>query len=137
MIIVHRFHHTFCGVILLIALVGLLTGCENKAETDGEALALINQYLQLQQAGDLDAAVALYPEEAREQQRALLDSFVAKRGAMKSFKIQSIEPNTVYSGKYYLAIVRVVGAKNEVTEMITVLNRLSDDRTYVVSHASK
>jgi len=125
--------------IYFVAVVGILSGCDNKSQsqTDAEAVGLINQYLQFQQDGDIETAIAMFPAEVQDKQRALLQSFVAKRGDIQSFAIEAIEPNTVYSGKYYLAIVHVVGSRQEATEMITVLNKLSDNRSYVVSHASK
>ena len=96
---------------------------------------MFDRYFQALQAGDLEAAVALYPEESRDQWRSFLQDLEAKRGKVKSYTIESIEPNTVFSGKYFLATVHVVGSIKETTEMVTVLRKLSDKQIHVVVHS--
>lgn len=125
------------SLFVLIFLSALLSGCGDTAQSDGMALQLINQYFQVQQAGDIEAAIAMYPLEAQAQQRSFLQSLHEKRGAVQSYTIESVEPNTVYSGKYFTATVRVVGLKKETTDMVTVLHKLSDEHPYVVAHVSR
>lgn len=95
---------------------------------------MFDQYFQALQAGNIEAAVALYPEDSRDVARHKLQELEAKRGPVQSYKIESVEPHTVFSGKYFLATVDVVGSKKETTEMVTVLRKLSDKQIHVVVH---
>jgi hypothetical protein len=109
--------------------------CGETAQTDKQEIAMFDRYFQALQAGDIDAAVALYPEDTRPRWRHFLQDLEEKRGAVQSYTIEAIEPNTVFSGKYYLATVHVVGSKKETTEMVTVLRKLSDKQIHVVVHS--
>jgi len=122
-------------LMLLLVASFSLSACGENANTDKQEIAMFDQYYQDLQAGDIEAAIALYPEETREQSRSFLQELEAKRGAVQSYRIQSIEPSTVFRGKYYLAIVDVVGSKSETTEMVTVLRKLSDKEIHVVVHS--
>ena len=124
--------------LALLLVVMLLTACGQAPKTDEESVALIQQYYQAQQSGELGAAAAMYPAAARMQWQAFLEQGVSDRGAVKQYVIESIEPNTVYSGKFYLATVRVTtGNGRESIEMVTALRKLSEDQTYIVSHKIK
>ena len=129
-------------VVAVLLTLMLLHGCGEAPRTDEESVALIQRYLQAQQAGDIQAAVALYPPPAREQWQSFLQQTVQDLGAVNDYVIESIEPNTVYSGKYYLATVRVnrhmaSGEDYSSMEIVTALRKLSDDQTYIVSHKIK
>lgn len=120
---------------LLLSLSLLLAACGESAQTDQQEIAMFDKYFQALQAGDIDAAVALYPQDSRDHWRHFLQELEKQRGKIKSYKIESIEPHTVFSGKYYLAIVDVVGARKETTEMVTVQRKLSDKQIHVVVHS--
>ena len=125
--------------LLLSFLLLSLSGCGEAPRTDEESVALIQQYFQAQQNGDIDAAVAMSPPSVREQMQGVLLQAIQDRGTVIRYVIESIEPNTVYSGKYYLANVRVTGRtldgeESDSMEMVTALRKLSDDQTYIVAH---
>ena len=122
-------------LFLLLAVPLWLGGCEETAQTDQQEIGMFDQYFQALQAGNFDTAVALYPEDARDVARNKLQDLETERGKVQSYKIESIEPNTVFSGKYFLATVHVVGTKKETTEMVTVLRKLSDKQIHVVVHS--
>jgi hypothetical protein len=126
----------FARILLLLLSVPVwLVACGETAQTDQQEIAMFDRYFQALQAGDIDAAVALYPQDTQARWRHFLQDLEDKRGAVQSYTIESIEPNTVFSGKYYLATVHVVGSKKETTEMVTVLRKLSDKKIHVVVHS--
>jgi len=125
----------YIRTLILLFVVSLwVVACGETAQTDQQEIGMFDQYFQALQAGDIDTAVALYPEESRDLARHKLQELEAERGKLQSYKIESIEPHTVFSGKYFLATVDVVGAKKETTEMVTVLRKLSDKQIHVVVH---
>ena len=126
----------FIRTLLLLLTVPLwFVACGETAQTDQQEIAMFDQYFQALQAGNINAAAALYPEESRDLARHQLHELEDKRGKVQSYTIESIEPNTVFSGKYYLATVHVVGSRKETTEMVTVLRKLSDKQIHVVVHS--
>ena len=106
-------------------------------------LPLRYQYFLVQKNGDIEAAVAMFPPELQAQMQLLLTQAVVDRGTVKQYVVESIEPNTVYSGKYYIATVQVTGRKADAsfntssTEIVTAFRKLSEDRTYIVAHKIK
>jgi len=124
--------------IALLSAAVFLNACGEAPKTDEESAALIQEYFRAQQAGDIKAAASMFPAGAQEQQLAFLQQAVSDRGMVKQYVIESIEPNTVYSGKFYLASVRVTGDDDRSSiEMVTALRKLSEDQTYIVSHKIK
>ena len=130
--------------VAAILLLGLLAGgCGETPEIDDQAAVLIRQYFQALKSGDTEKAVAMYPENVQVQWHVFLQQAEADRGVVKQFVIESIEPSTVYSGKYYIATVHVTGRKadstfnTESTEIVTAFRKLSEDQTYIVSHKIK
>jgi hypothetical protein len=120
----------------------LLNGCSELKQTDKEAAMLIQDYFQRQQDGVINAAVQMYPVADQSHWLAFLQQAAKERGAVKAFVIESIEPNTVYSGKFYIATVRVTssvagGDDQTSLETVTALHKLSDDHIYLVSHMIK
>lgn len=115
----------------------LLTGCGEPSQADDESTVLIQSYLQAQQSGDLATAAAMFPQKSRLQWQDFLRKSIQKRGQIKEYVLESIEMNTVYSGKYYLATVRVTGAHANSLEMITAFRQVSEAQTRIVSHTIK
>lgn len=122
-----------------LLLSSLVTACSAPSgpSPDDASVALIEQYLQVQQEGDLAAAAAMYPDESLQQWQAFLQKSVRDRGQVQDYVIESVEMNTVYSGKYYLATVRVTGAEANSLEMITAFRQVTEDQTRIVSHKIK
>ena len=132
---------TCVAVVLVLGL--LLNGCGETQQTDDQAAALINQYYLALKDGENKKAVAMYPDDVQVQWQLFLKQAEMDRGVVKHYVIESIEPSTVYSGRYYIATVRVTGRKantgfnSESTEIVTAFHKLSEDRAYIVSHKIK
>jgi len=122
-------------LFLLLVIPLWVAGCGENAQTDQQEIAMFDRYFQALQVGNIDAAVALYPEESRDVARSKLQDLETERGKVQRYTVESIEPNTVFSGKYFLATVHVVGSRKETTEMVTVLRKLSDKQIHVVVHS--
>ena len=121
----------------------LLGGCDETPEIDAQAAVLIDQYFQALKSGDNAKAVAMYPDDVQAQWQLFLQQAEQERGVIKQYAIKSVEPSTVYSGKYYIATVDVTGRKadstfnTESTEIVTAFRKLSEDQTHIVSHKIK
>lgn len=122
-----------------MAITLLMTACMNSqpVTSAADAAGIIQQYYQAQQAGQLEQAAALFAPESRQRWLAFLQDAEQQRGTVQQFVIEAVEPNTVYSGKFYLAIVRVTGSKAEATESVTLFDKLDQAETYLVSHKLK
>lgn len=126
-------------MFLVLAGVLILSACAEAPQTDEESAALIERYFKAQQDGDIKTAAAMYPLEQQQQWLSFLQQAVNDRGRVSQYVIESIEPNTVYSGKFYLATVRVNGGAAEEEnagsiEMVTAFRKLGVDQTFIVSH---
>jgi hypothetical protein len=133
----------YTRVIVLVLLGLLLNGCGETQQTDDEAAALINRYFMALKNSEIETAVAMYPNDVQAQWQLFLIQAEKDRGAVKHYVIQSIEPSTVYSGRYYIATVQVTGRKDDSafnsssTEIVTAFHKLSEDQPYIVSHKIK
>jgi len=133
----------FACMAAVLALGLLAGGCDETPRIDDQAAVLIDQYFQALKSGDIEKAMAMYPENVQVQWNLFLKQADVERGVIKQYNIKSIEPSTVYSGKYYIATVHVTGRKadstfnTESTEIVTAFRKLSEDQTYIVSHKIK
>jgi len=135
-----RVMRRFSCMVAVLVLGLLLAGCDETPQIDDQAAVLIDRYFQALKSGDIDKAVAMYPEKVQVQWQLFLKQAEVDRGVVKQYLIKSVEPSTVYSGKYYIATVHVTGRKTdstfntESTEIVTAFRKLSEDQTYIVSH---
>jgi hypothetical protein len=111
-----------------------ISSCTTKEESDSGAVALVERYLLAQKSGDEQTLKAMFPSDAADKWQAIYQETLARRGQLNDYVIESVEPNTVFSGKYFLVTAHVIGATAETTEMITVFYKLADKKTYIVSH---
>jgi len=113
--------------------LGMVSGCES-AHDSSDAQQLATQYMQRIQAGNLEQAAQLYPEDMRRNWQDFLQKAQAKYGSLRSYKFTGIEINTVYSGKYFLFNVDAEYANASTMEVLTLFRNVSDDRLFIVSH---
>ncbi|HHH35696.1 MAG TPA: hypothetical protein ENK48_02570 [Gammaproteobacteria bacterium] len=97
------------------------------------AQELARQYYQHLKAGALDQAAALFPPDKRDMQLAILKERLQKLGALQDFQLSGEENSTVYSGKFYIFDADTRYEKTAASEVLTLLEKVNDDKLYVVS----
>jgi len=122
----------------ILSLIVVTTACIGESPTDNQGAAkLLKEYYQDIQAGDLDRAVALYPEKDRPTWKAFLQINQESLGALKRFQIDHAEINTVYSGVYFVFTIDAQYEKHEATEIITIFQEVDQKRPWLNYHKTK
>ncbi len=109
----------------------LLTAC-TIPDHSGQAQALAQQYYELLKKRQFAEAAALFPPDNREQQLAILQDEHQRLGDLKDYRINSVETNTVYSGKFYIFITDTRYEKTAAGEILTLLEKVNEDKLYIV-----
>ncbi len=132
----------FFGCFLLLGL-----GCGEKNNTQQQADAKAEQYLNLIKEEKLQQAATLFGPKLKENALVSLQSRSKKLGRMIAYKLISKEINTVYSGKYFIyeftseyekyTAVDAKYARHYATDVLTLFYSLSNDTLSVVSHMSE
>jgi|GEM_PF-3024876 len=125
-------------LIGIVALIMATTACIGESPIDNAgATRLLNEYYQDIQSGDFDRAAALYPEKDRATWKAFLQTNRKSLGALKKFRIEHSETNTVYSGIYFVFTIDAQYEKHEATEIITIFQEVDQKHPWLNYHKTK
>ncbi|MFQ5488096.1 MAG: hypothetical protein ACE5ET_06615 [Gammaproteobacteria bacterium] len=115
----------------LVLGASLLTAC-TIPDHGGQAQALAQRYYDFLKEGQFAEAAALFPPGKREQQLEILQDEQKRFGDLQDYRINSVETNTVYSGKFYIFITDTRYEKTAAGEILTLLEKVNDDKLYIV-----
>ncbi len=119
-------------VLLSLCLLVGLTAC-TIPDHSRHARELAQQYYQYLKAGELDQAAALFPPDKRDMQLEILKERQQELGVLQDFRLSGEENSTVYSGKFYIFDTDTRYEKRAAGEVLTLLEKVNDDKLYIVS----
>ncbi len=117
----------------MLLLAGALLSACTIPDHAGEARKLAQQYYEHLKSGRLSEAAALFPPDKRDEQLEILRDEQRRFGALRRYRINGVETNTVYSGKFYIFLVDSEYQQTAAGEILTLLEKVNDDRLYIVS----
>lgn len=120
------------GMWLSLCLLAGLAAC-TIPDHSRHAQELARQYYQHLKAGELEQAAALFPPDKRDMQLEILQDRLQKLGPLQDFQLSDEENSTVYSGKFYIFDTDTRYQKTAASEVLTLLEKVNDDKLYVVS----